>query len=368
MPTYTTIDATAPVDSLIGGNTLWYELPIKEQTAIASELARRTFAHHFEACPPYRKYVDEVRATAGFESIMAMPLIATSAFKSVELLSVGRETIEKWYLSSGTSGNPSRVARDRTTLSYLLTSTKVGAGLIGSWSEDDAMIVNLGSGGIESEIWFQYVVSLIELLYPSYAVESNGSIEWRLVESLVSDCLDSGRHVVVIGPPYRVVEWLTHLGETDHSMQCGSRCTIVTAGGWKKFGGSQVDRGSLTELAMTRLGLVSQTQVRDVFSQAELNTVMFECAGLEKHVPPWVSVVARDPLTLAPCRDGDLGVMSYIDASAESYPCLLLTEDLGYVRRGRCSCGRDGVRLRIERRLTTRPLAGCAVRMERHEV
>jgi long-chain-fatty-acid---luciferin-component ligase len=368
MPMYTSIDATSPVGSLIGGNMLWYDLPLKEQNAIASDLARRSFALHLEACLPYRRYVDEVRATVGFDSIMEMPLITTSAFKSVELLSVGRESIEKWCLSSGTSGNPSKVARDRTTLSYLLSSTKVGAGLIGSWPEDDAVIVNLGSGGIESTIWFQYVVSLIELLYPSYAVEDNGSIEWCLVESLVSDHIGSGKHVVMIGPPYRVVDWLTYIAGTNRRMQCGSRCTIVTAGGWKKFSGSQIDRGSLTSLAMTQLCLHSEAQVRDVFTQAELNTVMFECVGLEKHVPPWVFVAARDPLTLTPCRDGELGVMSYIDASAESYPCLLLTEDLGYVRRGRCSCGRDGVRLHIERRLNSRPLAGCAVRMERHGV
>jgi long-chain-fatty-acid---luciferin-component ligase len=73
---------------------------------------------------------------------------------------------------------------------------------------------------------------------------------------------------------------------------------------------------------------------------------------------------ARDPDRLTVLPPGEVGVMSYLDASATSYPSFIVTEDVGEVSEGSCPCGRAGTTLQVHRRLVTVAQRGCALTLD----
>ncbi len=67
----------------------------------------------------------------------------------------------------------------------------------------------------------------------------------------------------------------------------------------------------------------------------------FNCAGVLdaqerfKIPPPWLRVTARDPVTLRPVADGEIGLLTFFDLANVGSVSAVMTEDLGFVERGR---------------------------------
>jgi hypothetical protein len=51
--------------------------------------------------------------------------------------------------------------------------------------------------------------------------------------------------------------------------------------------------------------------------------------------PPWLRVTARDPVTLRPVPDGEIGLLTFLDLANVGSVSAVMTEDLGCVERGR---------------------------------
>ena len=51
--------------------------------------------------------------------------------------------------------------------------------------------------------------------------------------------------------------------------------------------------------------------------------------------PPWLHVTARDPVTLRPVPDGEIGLLTFFDLANVGSVSAVMTEDLGCVERGR---------------------------------
>jgi hypothetical protein len=73
----------------------------------------------------------------------------------------------------------------------------------------------------------------------------------------------------------------------------------------------------------------------------------FNCAGVSdvqerfNIPPPWLRVTARDPVTLRPVPDGEIGLLTFFDLANVGSVSAVMTEDLGAVERGRvCVLGR----------------------------
>ena len=79
-----------------------------------------------------------------------------------------------------------------------------------------------------------------------------------------------------------------------------------------------------------------------------------ECAERYKIAPPWLRVTARDPVTLRPMADGEIGMLTFFDLANVGSVSAVMTEDLGYVERGRVRvlgrAARRGARLRAGNR------------------
>lgn len=361
------IDARTAIDDLIFSEDPWHALSLHRQLEHSDRLVREALNYHMNHCPSYLAHYERSGAPSDvdrIDHIDRIPLVSTRLFKLAELRSVPETAVERWYRSSGTTGMPSRVPRDRISLERMVGSVDSSIDLIAAWDEESLVVINLGPGREHiEEVWFEYVMGLLEAKYHSHSlIPSDTKALDRLVE-LVRRQLETAEHVVIVGPPFYALSLCEYLESRGQTLAGGDRLTVLTAGGWKRSADRAIEKASFRALLQRRLGLTSERQVRDAFNQVELNTVFFECEAHQKHVPPWVWAEARDPHTLRPATAGSPGMMSYLDASCTAFPCFILTEDVGTVVRGCCECGREGTRVDILRRLESRAAKGCALKI-----
>jgi long-chain-fatty-acid---luciferin-component ligase len=362
------VNATSDLDHLIYREDV-FDLPLAEQLASQDHHVREAIALHLASCPPYAAYAARVapQLDPRRTPLEDVPVLPTAVFKGQEIISVPQAEVMKWCLSSGTRGLQSRIGRDRSSLERLLGSVRAGLSLIESWLEDDLEVVHLGPDRQEAgDIWFMYVMSLIELVYPTRHYVRGGVLNTELAIERIFELLSQRRqHIAIVGAPFQIVELADEIERRRLDVPGGSSITVVSAGGWKRLSGAQIPRATFDEKVMRRFGLSQLSQVRDAFNQVELNTVFLECAAHRKHVPPWVYIATRDPDDLRVQPAGTRGVLSYLDASATGYPAFLVTDDLGVVEQGDCPCGRRGITMQVERRLTRLAERGCALTLDK---
>lgn len=327
----------------------------------AEQLAEEFFEHHLAGCPGFAAAVERqgnVRANCP----ETYPLIPTSVFKHSQLVSISPAAIDKWCLSSGTRGVESRIGRDQLTLDRLLGSFRAALGLIGEWFEDELDIVHLGpSHEAAGDIWFPYVMSLAELIFPATPCFVDGKLDHRLARETVEDTLAQGRHVGLIGAPYAILEFCEGLAQP---MPVNQAITVVSAGGWKRMDGQRLVQADFDAKVCAALGLDDPQRVRDAFNQVELNTVIAECRLRRKHIPPWVYACTRDPADLSARLPGEPGLVSFVDMSAFSYPAIIVGDDVGIVHSLPCPCGEPGNTLEILGRVQRPGERGCALVLE----
>lgn len=346
-----------------------YDLDLGAQQRVREELVRAAFVRQLESCPAYRGFVERRLGKVDPDTLplTELPVFPTTAFKgNASLLSVAASEVERWSKSSGTQGPQSVVPRDRISLERLLGSVQAGTRLIDTWYEGTIELFNLGpSREAAGDIWFTYVMSLVELVHETHHEVQNGALDPMATAEHIERALGRSPRVGLIGPPVLVLELLERLEARQRCVNAGERLTIITAGGWKRHRGVAIPRVELEQRCAAGFKLQHRHQVRDAFNQVELNSVFIECSAHRKHVPPWVFACTRNPATLAAQPLGEVGLMSFLDASANSYPAFIVSDDVGTVDEGDCPCGRAGTWISIQRRVEGRGQRGCAIAMDR---
>lgn len=312
------------------------------------------------ACDAYKPHLGEPRGPSPGAALF--PYIPTSVFKYRDLICTDPGSIEKWCMSSGTRGRRSRIGRDRVSLERMLGSIRKGMQLFEEWDEEDLQIIHLGpSWEAAGDVWFPYVMGLIELLYPTESFGSGDELDLQGALERFAEIRAADRKIGLIGAPFAVKLFCDAYLNQGRPANGADKVVVLTAGGWKSRQGEAIGAAEFRDYIGRVLGLSHHNRIRDAFNQVELNTVLIECEHHRFHVPPWVKVGTRCPRTLEPLPNGTPGLLAYIDASASSYPCLFVGDDMGVVEDGPCACGNAGDLLAIHRRLERGLDAGCAV-------
>lgn len=346
-----------------------------DEVRVYADLARErvewvaaTASLHIEHCAPYARLAkaqrfdpDELRRTGDLASV---PLVTSSMFKKRKLHGpLEGEVLE--CTSSGTLGSKSVVCRDRPTMERFVGTVLYGYRHLYEQNENRRGFALSPETNQATDLWFAYVLGLFDLAFDTSFYVENGAFEpARLYEDLAS--LDAGVQPFIAGPPPLVRDFVRWIAAQKHTLDLGRRdALIVTAGGWKSRQAEAITRDKLTAEIEQVLG-VQPSSVRDCFNMVELNTVIMECEQRAKHVPPWLTVIARRAEDMRPAPAGEVGLLSYLDPTARSFPCFVLSDDWGTVEDVACPCGRTGPTLRIDRRVSSVEERGCALKMERY--
>lgn len=321
---------------------------------------------HIRDCVEYRRLCasvgfspEEFRRSGDYGLI---PLLTTNTFKGREVTSDLQGELVRCY-SSGTSGTVSTIVRDNPTLEAFVGS--LHSGMREFWPIDDSRrAFVLAPQVVEpTDTWISYVFGFVETFYPTEFFVDPLFRPWRLWRAL--ERVGQSEGIVILAPPSLLLQFLRWLKSENLELSLpADRTLVVTGGGWKDASGDNIGRDQLVAEIGQRLGLPADA-LRDTFNMVELNTALFQCEHGAIHVPPWLSVRALNPGTLAEQPDGADGVLAFVDPTATSYPAAYLSDDIGSVVSSSCFCGRHGRTLSYRRRLASVEERGCSRQLGR---
>lgn len=349
---------------------LMYQPELVKQ--LKKRLIQNTFKYHLEYNTKYKEYAASFDlnfqdATQSFFDYSVIPLLPSFFFKGFEynLLTVPKENILKYCTSSGTQGSLSLVPRDETTLMYFLSSIASSfPALLDLDRTGNHKGIVLGPSTQEAgDIWFSYAIACLTLQVTTEACEKNGHFDRVSTVNKIKHALSENNDVLVVGPPFRILEICEIIKQIPNFPALTPKSYIISAGGWKNRQNEAIHKNEFIHTVADSFRLDGTSQIRDCFNMVELNTVILECEHHVKHVPPWLEVQARHPKLNEILPSGETGVLAFLDASAVSYPCFILSEDFGAVSEIKCACGREGQVVNISRRMDRIEARGCALKM-----
>jgi hypothetical protein len=276
-------------------------------------------------------------------------------------------------ISSGSSGRPSFVPRDRATLAALTGNGRCYSPLLwGGYAEgtpdyDLLLLAPPGRAvGIESvATGLATLAGRSHVLVPPGPDDAGGTereLEERLVETtaFVRSVGAARRQLLIFGSP-PAVAWLCSV-RLDGRRDLPPDTLVVTGGGWK--GSSEhaaaASPAGLERLLAEALGVPPERWV-DVYGMSECNAYLLRCPAGRYHVPPVLEALVVDE-DLAPLTGSEVtGDIALLDPFAFSYPGFLLTGDRGCLVAEPCGCGLAGAGFEgVIQRAAAQSDKGCA--------
>ncbi len=359
------------LETMLGAPGTALRLPPEKWESGLTAVLRNAFTFHHDRNKFFRAQCDAVGVTptdiTGRDDFHRIPLLSVSMFKRPDahvLLTAPLTDIELEIRSTGTGGVPSVARRDTRTVTHAVTA------IFGSYREFFALSKGAGlflcpSTAEVPEMGMVKVFNILNGLFDDhvYLVRDYAFDPEEAVEYLNRWDGEMTRHVV--GPPFLVNRLLRFLELEDVALKLDPESMVITLGGWKRYTGESISRPEFDAKIGTYLG-VTPDRVRDMYGMIESNMLAVECEHHRKHVPPWCYVSIRDvtdPLVELPV--GQTGSIAILDATNESYPGFLLSDDVGEVDESGCPCGRNGQTVTFRRRRQGAELGCCAVSIEK---
>ncbi|HET8659269.1 MAG TPA: hypothetical protein VFM55_09760 [Micromonosporaceae bacterium] len=363
------------IDRLVFQTPDCFRLPREQISQLRPRLIREAVRFHRDSCPEYGSFLGQL----GFDpddiaderDLDRVPQFPASVYKRRPVTSTPPAEVVQTFHSSGTSGRLSSVPRDEATLQRLLGSIRAGLEMLEPLTgegdpEDNVVLLNLGPPrSAAGSLWFSYVMTLVEILAPTHHYGTAATVRYAEAADDLAGVLAAGKRAGVIGSPLAVRRLAEYCLANNRTVAGGDAVFVMTGGGWKQPTGEELSRIELDTLLMKAFGVHDASQLRDAFNQVEMNSVLLECEQRRKHLPPWLYAVTRDPRDLAPLPRGAAGLLSFVDPTAGSFPCFVLSDDIGVVHEPGCPCGRTTETVEITRRVRRSQELGCALQTER---
>ncbi|MEN6390898.1 MAG: hypothetical protein ABFD04_10830 [Syntrophomonas sp.] len=339
-----------------------------ERDSRQQKLLVEAFYLHYDQNEIYRKYCRAIGygLRAAEMNPYTIPVVPSTIFKRLSVRTMSKEATVKRCISSGTQGSISVIERDNTTLERFLGSVQNTSDNV--YGVEDAVILNLGPGVEEAkDIWFSYVMSVSDVLYPTLDYVANGVFKLAQLVDDIKMFKARYQDVFLIGAPPMFMEFYHYLDDNHIKLDCGAQLFIVTGGGWKKHESESINRTAFNDLTESLFPGIDRSRIRDNFNMVELNTVIPECECGSKHLPVWVDAFVYDLDTFDRVgKANQPGLLCFLDASPTSYPGFIMTGDLGQISYiDNCPCGKSGKCIEVIRRVNTIESRGCALKIER---
>lgn len=136
---------------------------------------------------------------------------------------------------------------------------------------------------------------------------------------------------------------------------------IMLGGGWKQFYQEAADKETFYALAKKALG-IDEENITEFFGAVEHPILYCDCSHHHFHVPVYSNIIIRDPDTLEPVENGNVGLVNLISPLTKATPILsVMTDDLGVLHDGtECPCGVKSPYLEIIGRVAPEDIKTCA--------
>jgi hypothetical protein len=347
-----------------------YSLAREERQAPLLELLKDELEY---ACGRNRGLANYVRHWPGegrqARRVADLPYLPVGLLKRQPALSlVEPQEIKRILTSSSTTGQvPSRIALDSSTARRMTKGVvAIAQDFIGSARRPYLVVDVPGSTGGGPELGARGAA--IQGLQPFasevvYCLRPGQDGDLTLERDRLLEFAEARRKspVLVYGFTYILWRYLVKPLLAEKICLGMAELHILHSGGWKLLQEEAVDKATFNE-GLARVFGCSPDRVVDFYGMVENVGVIYpDCAQGNKHVPAFAEVIVRDPLTLQPVREGEVGIVQVCSVLPTSFPGhLLLTEDLAeVVAYDGCGCGRRGTCFRFMGRVAKAEVRGC---------
>lgn len=314
---------------------------------------------HIENC---KEYAGFLRAT-GWQSaskLEDLPYLPVRIFKEMELKSIPEDEVFRTLTSSGTTGeNLSHIYLDKEaakiqsellvkTLSQVIGKSRLPMLIVDSKAVAAGSSFSARGAG---------VLGMMNLgRKHCFALNDEMELDKDSVEEFLK--INGTSPFLIFGFTYMV--W-TYFANLQASIEMDlSKGILIHSGGWKKLVDTGVSHEEFRKQLIARFGLSNVfnfygmvEQIGTVFVESDQGDGSLTC-------PTFADVIIRDPISLKPVPDGEVGLIQTISTLPVSYPGhSILTEDLGFID-GVDDQSRLGKRFRVIGRLAKAEIRGCS--------
>jgi hypothetical protein len=285
---------------------------------------------HRELNPVYKKY-----DIGPLDDWRRIPLMPISEFKNGDVGIVLSDRMPfpgVEFYSSGTTKKDKSKHRMYDTEAYRASIAQGFALSIANYPHPNFRVVVLSPKLPNSSPYYmmQYVSTLHD--YRGELEQFDGMTSLEAVKKLVESFKDKEYPVMLFGTSlafYDLMESITSL-ELE-KIELIPESLMIETGGWKGRD-IQITPHELTDKVKEFFSLDDYACVRE-YSMSEISSQMYSWGNTNPphYAPPeWLKVRMVDPLTQTEVKDGEEGIISFVDlANVWSCP-FILTEDIGY--------------------------------------
>jgi hypothetical protein len=303
------------------------------------------------------------------EEIADLPYLPVGAFKANPPLAlIGADDVKRILTSSATTGQvPSRVVLDAATARRMakgvITIVRDFIGparrpyLVIDVPENLTTRTELGARGAAIQALGSFATEVVSCLRPGQEADSSLDLDKLLA------CAEKWKEADVLVYGFTYVIWTQFVQPLQRQgITLGiPNVHVLHSGGWKRLEQQSVTRDVFIRGVASVFGC-SADRILDYYGMVENVGVIYpDCDQGNKHVPAFAEVIVRDPLTLAPVKAGQRGLIQVCSVLPTSFPgFLLLTEDMAEViSYDNCPCGRRGTSFRFAGRAPKAEVRGC---------
>ncbi len=339
-------------------------------------LALEVFRYQFQSVRPYRRFCEERGVNpSAVGRVEDIPAVSNVAFKYADLsqdLSIDDARVSPdalVFLTSGTTAGRERRGRHIVPRPEIYRASAI-AHLRKMLFPDRRPLAMLAIHPIADAMPESSLARMI-----SWCVEEFGTGSQLAAAS--RDRVDTGAAIRFLGEAQAKREPVCILGTTaafaamfSDLRERGTKLRLADGSRMMDTGGA---KGQTTPLrahsvieAAGELLAIPPAMVINEYGMTELcsqlyDATPFNLAGASdsserlKIPPPWLRVTARDPVTLKPVEDGEIGMLTFFDLANAGSVSAVMSEDLGTLENG-------GVR--VLGRGVASEARGCALAIE----
>ncbi len=368
---------------------------------------KKNVIQQYEECDAYKllcisQNYDPKEELIVEDDIEKVPFLATTLFKKSanmysNLLRTQPENLEKWTVSSSTSGDPSIVGRSEKDILQIKEFTELECKTLDESSEyncvfypEPEVMRKHNSIQILDKPTESYIGNILEgfsfckntdfLLKPykgEFSINMNGFVQF------LNDHNKKNHHLILGGSTLLFYNAVESLKEKMNPFELGDRCIVQTGGGgWDgKKGtinvGTKIERSQFVEEVANFLGIPEENFI-DIYSFTEnsfpiLGHYSPKYKNYLFHVPSWGRVIVRDIKTLKPLHnEGEMGLIQMLNAygtSSFSGASILVDDMAEIVSEKRCpECGSEVMTIKIVGRVKGSEAKGCGATLNIKEV
>jgi hypothetical protein len=312
-------------------------------------LALAVFRHQFETVDAYRRYCEGRGIEPGaVVNVDEVPAVSNVAFKYADL--TGADSLgaagAAVFLTSGTTQGRERRGRHIVPRPEVYRASAVAhlRKMLFPEARRMAILAIHPTADVMPESSLSAMISwCVEEFATSVhlAAASRERVDVAAATAFLAECELRRDPVCILGTTAAFATVFAALGGTKLRLAPGSR--MMDTGGAK--GQATPMQASEVIARAGELLAIAPAMVINEYGMTELCSQLYDATPFNspyvsdaqerlKIAPPWMRVTARDPITLRPMPDGEIGLLTFFDLANVGSVSAVMTEDFGSVERG----------------------------------